>query len=1486
MKFKCIVLLLVIFSLAGHRSFAQVATDFTVNKSSGCVPLTGVQFTANCTPSDNVTYSWDLGNGNTSTVQNPAATYSASGNYTVTLTATRNGQSSSKSMVIRVFKNPVADFSTVDNITKACVPLTVRFSDLSTVGDTTLKSWLWQYGTGAYDTLRQKNFVYNYEGLYTVVLTVTDNHGCTNTVTKNNFVDVAKPPQVSFHADPIYTCSAPAIINFIDGSTVKGTPSYQWIMGSSASSLQNASFTLSKYDTTYTIKLTVTDLTYNTINNCTGQNQLDYQIQRVKAVGTVMQGTNIISQTGATVCAGEVDLHSHSLPSNGLCLWVIDNNAYSTYDSTAQYIFNSAGSHTISLISSPGSNCADTLIWNFTVEKVVPDFTESPDISCQQSASVSFTNISSVNAASFFWKFGDGSTSTSKSPSPVTYSVGKDANSYVVHEAVLFPTKLIATTIFGCQDSITHSFVIKRPTALFSVDSIGGCAPLSVVFTDASQSDSAIIYHDWDMGNGTVLHKTTETTASYTYTTPGTYNTKLWITNKNNCIDTSYAVPIKVGSLPGANFSVSPATVCQSDVVSITDLTPGTPDYWLYTVNGISIASCSGIKSPTFRSKPDIGVLTISQVVGSNGCYAQSTKTITNNGPVASFTYDIANCTNPYNYQFTSTYKGSPLATFKWDFGDGTPASTLQSPAHTFPASPENKDYIVTFVVFDNSCSDTAVQIVRVRKSIASFTGPTWACAFQAVAFHGSASQPMSELCGDKYAWNFNDTTPIIRTDVDTIQHTFKYSGNYKVLLSALHDNGCVDTVSQYIRIYRPKAGVATDKVGGCPGTQIKFTDTSKPDSNPISKLYLNFGDMTKDSSTVAGSSFNHIYMDQGLFTPYLKVIDSKGCYDSTSVFIGIEQPIVSLISSEVPPQTCVNKTITFTQTALEVDSMRWDFGDGTPIDKSNVLSIDHVYTQEGSFNAKIKVFKYGCSDSIALLVQTQKADASFTVTDSVLYCPKSITFRHLYPSSNIVSGEWDTGNKKYPYDTTQHTIIYTYPNPGTYTAQLSITTSFGCTDFKTKTIKILSPGATFTLSTRQSCKKTPITFTMGDTVNIGTFEWDFGDGTVDNSGLYPVTTHQYAEGGKKHVFLNINNPSGQCPKSLPDSITIDSLSAKFSVKDTAGCDQIPVTFTNLSTGNTSQLWNFSDGPVSTEVSPEHTYSLTGPFPVSLVVYSLNSCTDTAKRTMTITKTPGITVSITSCANKKAQLHATGGNYVNWWPKQGLSDSTSYDPIATPPGTMYYKARVTNIAGGCTKTDSILIIRPMATVTPTLDTLFVGQTVQIHATDTSSVKTFYWSPSTNLDTTDRLNPIASPVQTTAYYLILDDPNNCFTDSIRVDLILKYGKLDFVAPTAFKPGDVDNGIFRIRTQGYMELLEFKIYNRWGNVVFSSNEGMVETPVGTDGKSGGGFSSKEGWDGTYQGNDQPIDTYIWVATARMFSDKGVVIVKKKGTVILLR
>ncbi len=220
------------------------AADFTF-QSSGL----NVAFLDASTGSP-TSWSWDFGDGSSSTAQNPRHTYAAAGTYNVTLTVANSAGSSSKTKLVTVSQGdpPVADFAF------QATGLSVAFADQSTGNPT---SWSWDFGDGSKSTQQNPSHTYAKAGTYAVVLTASNAAG-SGSKTKLVTVTATKPPVAAF----CYQRNKLQVV-FTDTSSNSPT-SWQWDFGdcvSPASCLvfsQNPSHTYAAAGA-YTVTLTVSN---------------------------------------------------------------------------------------------------------------------------------------------------------------------------------------------------------------------------------------------------------------------------------------------------------------------------------------------------------------------------------------------------------------------------------------------------------------------------------------------------------------------------------------------------------------------------------------------------------------------------------------------------------------------------------------------------------------------------------------------------------------------------------------------------------------------------------------------------------------------------------------------------------------------------------------------------------------------------------------------------------------------------------------------------------------------------------------------------------------------------------------------------------------------------------------------------------------------------------------------------------------------------
>jgi PKD repeat protein len=233
------------FSLQGD--FMPLA-DFITDVTDGVAPLT-VNFT-NLTTGNATSYSWDFGDGNTSTSVDAAHVYTNAGSYSVTLTVIGPGGTNSLTMpaLIVVTNGPLPIVDFVADPTSGLLPLTVFFTNLTT-GAT---NYLWAFGDGQFSTDENPSNTYTNAGNFTVTLTATGLGGATNFSRLKYILVTNLPPVAAFDASPL-TGFAPLTVYFTNLSSA--ATDYVWDFGNGNTSASANPVNIYTSAGTYTVTL-------------------------------------------------------------------------------------------------------------------------------------------------------------------------------------------------------------------------------------------------------------------------------------------------------------------------------------------------------------------------------------------------------------------------------------------------------------------------------------------------------------------------------------------------------------------------------------------------------------------------------------------------------------------------------------------------------------------------------------------------------------------------------------------------------------------------------------------------------------------------------------------------------------------------------------------------------------------------------------------------------------------------------------------------------------------------------------------------------------------------------------------------------------------------------------------------------------------------------------------------------------------------------
>jgi PKD repeat protein len=692
------------------------------------------------------------------------------------------------------------------------------------------------------------------------------------------------------------------------------------------------------------------------------------------------------------------------------------------------------------------------------------------------------------------------------------------------------------------------------------------------------------------------------------------------------------------------------------------------------------------------------------------------------------------------------------------------------------------------------------------------------------------------------------------------------FSGNPNVFWGFTAGTGGSTNLQQFCTALSPKYNLLPDQKR-CINEPITFYDTTVSFTSVL-KRYWNFG----DGSNIDSVNLNptHTYTTAGNYSVIQTVLGADGCTEvnMTPLLIG-SKPIPDFTLSD----SCINNPINFADASSvafgSINTWSWDFG----VNGGSTASSGTIYYNTGG-NKTIKFFvetAEGCiSDTLTKTIHIYSRPVlDFTFNDSVcLGATTNFNGTVVSSSDPIQAFAWIMGD-----DIERHTqnISIVYQTPGPHNAMFVATSSTaGCLGIIEKTVFVRSkPIAAFkndfvcqsvTTSLLDSSYTT-------DGSPVSRWWWDTGNGISLQQN--PSVTYNTVD----TIPVKLVVKSGAC---ISDTLTKQLIVAAKPIVDFSytgnGCENQLMQFSDSSkvqNGSVAQWsWLYQNNQWSTEQNPTKAFSA-GNQTVSLEVISDKGCKSSSlDKTFLIISKPLFDINFNeACAGSLVNFSATdiSGGIQNWqWNFGDNSTAAVRDTqhIYSNAGT-YHVILSVEAGDGCTNTDSSHITIYGTNASIDADTIIAAanQPIQLNATGGGN---YEWSPANGLNNITSANPIASNTENQQYIVRAYTPVGC--DSYDTVVIRIFDGPQIYVPTAFNPlSNVGNNIFRAIPVGITTFKYFIVYNRLGEVVFSTS------------------NPQQGWDGNFKGKPQPAAAYVWIAAGTTFRGTEIV---RKGTVVLVR
>lgn len=1031
---------------------ALPTANFSADDVTGCFPFC-VDFSDVSVEGggDIVEWSWDFGDGGSSTEQHPTYCYEEVGVYSPVFSVEDEYgcfADISMSGLITVTNNfPNALFTSSSQLT--CEPpVEISFTNSST--GTSSLSATWDFGDGEQTTvagIQPTTHTFNTPGTFDVCMTITDQIGCEDQQCTEVVIFETASAQFSISDNTV--CEGEPI-TFTSTSTPQPL-SVQWDFDGNGTVDSNnpAATYIFAQNGSYSPSLTI-----NYGGNCGDTFSNPNSIDVVEGIDVDFAGDTLqscaypftVNFTNLTTGAGTITYE-----------WFVNNVSVGT-SADLTYTFNDYGEYDVRLVGTNNSGCTHQLTISDYIIVQEPEvaFDNGSSVCTDQNVPIFNVQVTSVDPVAFyFWDFNSDGTTDAEGLMPM----------FMYDAPGIYTITLTIETITGCTATYTNTQninVLMQVDATFSSSADTTCAGQPVEFCIDNQPGNTYTWNFYD-GSGWVVMPLSENCIIHDYADTGWYDLTLTVFNGACNVLQTFDNYIYVQP-PVALFEFQ--VVCGDMTAIFADISIGADSIvWDFGDGNI----LSDVSNPTHQYDT-AGVYTVMLTAYADGSDCPDVKsveiTVSDPEPVMSFTPEsgcpplISEFSAEYAYPFwdVSVSNGDHITaqwneTFEeWNISYTSSGATeeytsdnpdeIEWPNVTFYAGGY---YDVTATVTDeNGCSVTMVYddaiLVAANPDFASFNTATIdLCNTVNIGFEPDLQNLAS------WQWIFSDgTVSTSENPFHTFNPPYNYTAPLSATLTATDSLGCVSEVTQNIDVVLPATAdfeAASDP--SCIGDVVHFINYS---NGPAGTTYFwDFGDPTSTDNTSALEEPSHTFSTNGTYEVCLFADNQAGCVTSycNNDAVHIVNPEVNFEFTPII-NNCLFGVQFNNTTPGTVVSSGWDFGD----DQSGFgLVAFHTYPI-GVYDVTLTVINnFGCVDSLVvpdILNYGNQIGPFEQVIDTANCAPFELNLGAFNPADTYFEYFWDFNDGS--GDPSGNTVTsHTYLNPGEYCPSVIMTDPNGC---------------------------------------------------------------------------------------------------------------------------------------------------------------------------------------------------------------------------------------------------------------------------------------------------------------------------------------------------------------------------------------------------------------------------------------------------------